>query len=116
LQSLVKGRLKRRLGDAFGLTNFGVNLTQLKPGAVSSVRHNHYTNRMNSSTSSRATPTLVTDQGPTALKPGMCADSRRAATMRTISGTTRPEDVWYLEVGDRIPGDSAAYPERRPRG
>src|SRR5512147_2001136 len=37
----VEGRIKRRLGDHFGLTNFGVNLTQLLPGAVSALMHSH---------------------------------------------------------------------------
>ena len=39
--SQMQGREKRPLGDLFGLTNFGVNLTQLAPGAVSSLRHAH---------------------------------------------------------------------------
>ena len=39
--SRVAGREKRPLGDLFGLTNFGVNLTRLAPGAVSSLRHAH---------------------------------------------------------------------------
>src|SRR6185436_4007497 len=39
--SRVAGREKRALGDAFGLTNFGVNLTRLAPRAVSSLRHAH---------------------------------------------------------------------------
>ena len=33
------GRLKRPLGDPFGLTNFGVNHTRLAPGAMSALRH-----------------------------------------------------------------------------
>ena len=37
----VGGRLKRPLGDLFGLHNFGVNLTRLAPGAVSSLHHRH---------------------------------------------------------------------------
>jgi uncharacterized cupin superfamily protein len=37
----VKGRLKRKLGDHFGLTNFGVNLTHLLPGAASALAHSH---------------------------------------------------------------------------
>src|SRR5690606_18168768 len=36
-----RGREKRALGDAFGLTSFGVNLTRLKPGAQSALRHAH---------------------------------------------------------------------------
>ena len=34
----VSGREKRALGDAFGLTHFGVNLTRLAPQAISSNR------------------------------------------------------------------------------
>lgn len=37
----VAGRSKRRLGNALGLKNFGVNLTTLKPGAHSALRHWH---------------------------------------------------------------------------
>ena len=37
----VSGRTKRKLGDVFGLTNFGVNLTHLEPGAVSALYHWH---------------------------------------------------------------------------
>src|SRR5712664_601212 len=39
--SRMAGREKRPLGDLFGLTNFGVNLTRLAPGAVSALRHAH---------------------------------------------------------------------------
>jgi uncharacterized cupin superfamily protein len=39
----MEGSEKRPLGDLFRLTNFGVNLTQLAPGAVSSLRHAHTT-------------------------------------------------------------------------
>ena len=41
--SQMQGREKHPLGDLFGLTNFGVNLTQLAPSAVSSLRHAHTT-------------------------------------------------------------------------
>ena len=37
----VSGRLKRKLGDHFGLTNFGVNLTHLAPGSMSGLRYCH---------------------------------------------------------------------------
>lgn len=39
--SRMAGRQKRVLGDMFGLTNFGVNLTRLAPGAQSTLRHAH---------------------------------------------------------------------------
>lgn len=37
--SRMEGRDKRQLGDFFGLTNFGTNLTRLKPNAISALRH-----------------------------------------------------------------------------
>lgn len=39
--SRMAGREKRPLGDFFGLSNFGVNLTRLIPGAGSALRHAH---------------------------------------------------------------------------
>ncbi len=39
--SRMAGRVKRTLGDLFGLSNFGVNLVQLPPKAVSALRHAH---------------------------------------------------------------------------
>ena len=39
--SMMTGRAKRPLGDFFGLGNFGVNLTLLRPGSVSALRHAH---------------------------------------------------------------------------
>jgi uncharacterized cupin superfamily protein len=39
--SQMAGRRKQPLGDLFGLANFGVNLTQLLPGAASALRHAH---------------------------------------------------------------------------
>ena len=37
----VKGRQRKRMGNAVGLDQFGVNLCRLKPGAASSQRHWH---------------------------------------------------------------------------
>ena len=41
LKPSVAGRSKQKLGDALGLKNFGVNLTTIKPGAASALRHWH---------------------------------------------------------------------------
>src|SRR5690348_8431359 len=68
----VAGRLKTPLGDLFGLKNFGVNLTRLAPGAVSSVRHAH-TRQDEMIYVLEGRPTLVTNAGETLLAPGMCA-------------------------------------------
>ena len=70
--SQMQGREKRPLADLFGLTNFGVNLTQLGPGAVSSLRHAH-TAQDEFIYILQGHPTLHTDEGRTRLSPGMCA-------------------------------------------
>ena len=108
--SLVRGREKRRLGDAFGLTNFGVNLTRLAPGAQSSVRHGH-TRQDEFVYILEGRPTLVTNAGPTALAPGMCAGFKAGSSDAHHLKNETNEDVWYLEIGDRSPGDTAHYPD-----
>src|SRR6478672_10506332 len=70
--SRMAGREKRVLGDLFGLSNFGVNLTRLQPGAVSALRHAH-TKQDEFVYVLSGAPTLVTDAGETLLSPGMCA-------------------------------------------
>jgi uncharacterized cupin superfamily protein len=106
----VAGRVKRPLGDLFGLTNFGVNLTTLKPGAVSAQRHAH-TKQDEFVYILEGTPTLVTDAGRTTLEPGMCAGFKAGSgdAHHLVNETTL--DVVYLEIGDRTPGDSATYPD-----
>ena len=70
--SRMAKRDKRPLGDLFGLTNFGVNLTRLAPGGSSALRHAH-TRQDEFVYILEGRPTLVTDAGRTALKAGMCA-------------------------------------------
>src|SRR5262252_2358559 len=72
LASRVAGRLKRPLGDLFGLANFGVNLTRLAPGAYSALRHAH-AKQDEFVYVLEGHPTLHTDEGRTRLSPGMCA-------------------------------------------
>ena len=106
----MAGRLKRVLGDLFGLQNFGVNLVTLQPGAVSSLRHYH-TLQDEFIYVLSGHPTLHTDEGLTQLEPGMCAGFRAGAGNghRLLNATN--EDAVYLEVGDRSRGDEGAYPD-----
>ena len=108
--SRMKGRLKKPLGDLFGLTNFGVNLTTLAPGGTSALRHAH-SKQDEFVYILRGNPTLHTDEGKTRLSPGMCAGFKAGTGNghRLINDTR--EDVVYLEVGDRTPGDEGAYPD-----
>ncbi len=103
-------RVKRPLGDPFGLTIFGVNLTTLPPGAMSALRHAH-TSQDEFIYILEGTPTLFTDAGETMLTPGMCAGFK-AGTGDAHHLVNRSEsNVVYLEVGDRTLGDEATYPD-----
>jgi uncharacterized cupin superfamily protein len=108
--SRMAGREKRPLGDLFGLANFGVNLTRLAPNAVSALRHAH-TRQDEFIYVLRGNPTLHTDAGRMRLAPGMCAGFKAGTgnAHHLINETT--EDVVYLEVGDRTPGDAGSYPD-----
>jgi uncharacterized cupin superfamily protein len=108
--SLVRGREKRRLGEAFGLSNFGVNLTRLKPGASSSARHSH-SRQDEFIYILEGRPTLVTNAGPTVLAPGMCAGFKAGLGDAHHLKNETDEDVWYIEIGDRSAGDEATYPD-----
>lgn len=106
----MAGRQKRPLGDLFGLSNFGVNLTRLEPNAVSSLRHAH-SRQDEFIYVLMGHPTLHTDEGLTRLAPGMCAGFKAGTgnAHRLLNETLEP--VVYLEIGDRTPGDEGSYPD-----
>lgn len=108
--ALMEGRIKRVLGNLFGLSNFGVNLTTLAPGGSSALRHAH-TRQDEFIYILAGHPTLHTDAGLTRLSPGMCAGFKAGTgdAHRLLNETS--EDVLYLEVGDRTAGDEASYPD-----
>src|SRR4051812_8223602 len=104
----MREREKRPLGDLFGLKNFGVNLTRLRPGAESALLHRH-TRQDEFIYILQGTPTLVTDAGELALVPGMCAGFPAMGLAHQLVNRSG-EDVLYLEVGDRTSGDEGDYP------
>lgn len=110
LAARVEGRLKRPLGDIFGLSNFGVNLTRLAPGAASSLRHAH---RLQDEFIYvlEGHPTLHTDDGRFILAPGMCAGFKAGAGNAHALVNESAEHVLYLEIGDRTDGDDVVYPD-----
>jgi uncharacterized cupin superfamily protein len=108
--SRVAGRSKRQLGEVFQLSNFGVNLTTLAPGAQSALRHAH-TRQDEFVYVLAGTPTLYTDQGKTLLAPGMCAGFKAGAGDAHHLVNETLEDVVYIEIGDRSAGDEAVYPD-----
>ncbi|MGB3138241.1 MAG: cupin domain-containing protein [Nodosilinea sp.] len=106
----MAGRVKRPLGDLFGLSNFGVNLTHLPPQSTSALRHAHSKqDEFIYVISGR--PTLYTSAGRTQLEPDMCAGFRAGTgdAHRLVNETDA--EVVYLEVGDRAPGDQVTYPD-----
>lgn len=108
--SRMAGRDKRPLGDLFGLTNFGVNLTRLAPGAVSALRHAH-SKQDELIYVLEGRPTLHTNDGPVELAPGMCSGVKAGSGNAVNLENRTEEDVVYLEIGDRTPGDEATYPD-----
>src|ERR1700752_2777455 len=97
-------RTRRRLGDAGGLRDFGVNLMTLPPGGWSSQRHWH-SDEDEFVYVLEGELTLIEDAGETVLRAGDCAafarNSGNGHHMINKSGTT----AVYLEVGSRSPAD-----------
>ena len=106
----MTGRERRIIGDVLGLTQFGVNLGRLAPGANSSLRHTHSAED-EFVLILTGTPMLVTDDGEQLLGPGMMAgfpansgDGHRLENRSDAPAT-------YLEVGTRAAKDEVTYPD-----
>ena len=107
--ALVKGRLKRKLGEVFGLTNFGVNLTDLSPGAVSALAHSH-SKQDEFIFVLEGTLTLILGEDEFTLNSGDCYGFK-ADTGIAHQLVNRSEEIaTYLEIGDRTVGDEVEYP------
>ena len=106
----VVGRVRRPLGDLFGLTNFGVNLTRLPPGGMSALRHTH-SREDEFIYILEGEPVLATNAGETQLSPGICAGFKAGSrdAHHLLNRTMR--DVVYLEIGARDAGDTVIYPD-----
>lgn len=106
----VRNREKRRIGDAFGLTQFGVNLTRLPPGEMSAQRHWHH-KEDEFIMILEGTGTLITDEGETEMTKGMVAGFPAGVANGHHLVNKSDQDVWYVEIGSRIPGELADYPD-----
>ena len=104
------GQSCQRVGRTAGLTQFGVNLTVLEPGAWSSQRHWH-THEDEFVWVVDGELTLVTDAGEEILRAGDCAVFRRGDPdgHHLVNRSGRPARV--LEVGTREPQDRCTYPD-----
>ena len=105
----VEGRVKHRLGDHFGLTNFGVNLTELAPGSVSALLH-HHTKQDEFVYIIAGTPTLLLDDREYLLGTGDCCGFKGGTGIGHQLVNRSKAPVVYLDLGDRTAGDYAEYP------
>ncbi|MBD2493100.1 cupin domain-containing protein [Nostoc sp. FACHB-280] len=109
-QHIVAGRVKKALGNAAGLKNYGVNLVTLAPGSCSSLRHWH-TRQDEFIYIIEGEATLVTNEGEQILTPGMMAGFPAGEENGHHLVNRSEKIVIYLEVGDRTPDDEGYYPD-----
>lgn len=107
--ALVEGRTKRKLGDHFGLANFGINLTRLEPGAISALFH-HHAKQDEFVYILEGTPTLLYGELEYLLSPGECIGFKAGTGLAHQLVNRSQEAVVYIEVGDRSLGDAVEYP------
>jgi uncharacterized cupin superfamily protein len=108
--SITDGREKVALGNVAGLTQFGVNLTRLKPGAASALRHWHeqedeFVYVLDGEL------TLIEDGGKTVLKPGDCAGFKAGVPNGHHLVNKSQRDALYLEIGTRAASERGHYPD-----
>lgn len=109
-KAVCAGRHKTALGNAVGLTQFGVNLTRLKPGAASALRHWHE-NEDEFVYILEGECTLIEDSGETILKAGDSAGFKANVPNGHHLVNRTDRDMVYLEIGTRAKAERAHYPD-----
>jgi uncharacterized cupin superfamily protein len=109
-KSRMGDRVKRRLGEAFGLTQFGVNLVVLGPGGQSALRHWHLLED-EFMYLLEGELVLVTNAGEQVIRAGDCAGYKAGEPdgHHLINRSDQP--ARYLEIGSRREGEVAFYPD-----
>jgi uncharacterized cupin superfamily protein len=110
LNRVVEGRSRKRLGNAVGLDQFGVNLTTLKPGAATALRHWHE-KEDELVYILEGEVVLVEDEGETVLKPGDAAGFKANTPNGHHIVNKSQRDAVLLEIGTRSKVETAAYPD-----
>ena len=105
---IVAGRSRKRLGNAAGLDQFGVNLTTLKPGASSALRHWHeledeFVFMLEGEVA------LIENEGETTLRPGDAAGFKAGVANGHHLVNRSDRDAVYLEIGSRRADERAHY-------
>jgi uncharacterized cupin superfamily protein len=103
-----RARERIKLGDAGGLSQFGVNLLHLPPGAWSSQRHWH-TGGDEFVYVLSGDVVLVTDGGEEVLRAGDAAGFPAGDSNGHCLQNRSNADARVLEIGTRVPGETAYY-------
>ena len=107
---VISGRHKQRLGDAVGLTQFGVYITRIEPHSASALRHWHeqedefiYV--------LEGELVLAENDGETILKAGDCAGFKAGSGIAHCLINRTGRDALYLEIGTRAKSERVHYPD-----
>ncbi len=107
-KEMMAGRSSLRLGEAGGLTQFGVNLVILAPGARSSLRHWHlHEDEFVMVTMGECTMHL--DAGPTIMRAGDCAAFPAGTPDGHCFVNHTDTEARFLVIGTRAPREVATY-------
>jgi uncharacterized cupin superfamily protein len=107
---VISGREKQRIGDAVGLTQFGVNITRIKAGSASALRHWHeqedeFVYMLEGEL------VLCENNGETVLKAGAAAGFKAGSGLAHCLVNRSDRDAIYLEVGTRAESERVHYPD-----
>lgn len=106
--AMMAGRSSRRLGDLAGLTQFGVNIVTLAPGAVASLRHWHLREDEFAIVLEGAL-VLVEDEGEVAMGPGDCAAWKAGVANGHRFVNPGSEVARFLVVGSKAAEECVTY-------
>lgn len=108
LAQATAGRFVQRLGDAGGLTQYGVNMVRLEPGGLSSLRHYHM-EQDEFALMVDGELILIDDDGEQVMRAGDCASwpAGEANGHHLVNRTDTP--ATFLVVGTHTPTETAYY-------
>jgi uncharacterized cupin superfamily protein len=109
-KAAVEGRQRKRIGNAAGLDQFGVNICTLKPGAASSLRHWHQ-NEDELVFVLEGEVVLCEDGGETLLRAGDAAGWKAGVANGHCLINRTQRDAVFIEVGTRANSERATYPD-----
>jgi len=107
---VISGREKQKIGDVAGLTQFGVNITRIKPGSASALRHWHE-QEDEFIYPLEGELVLQEEVGETVLKAGDAAGFRAGSGVAHCLVNRSGHDAVYLEIGTRADSERVHYPD-----